>query len=50
MVRCPVGDVSRVRLWLSQWNSSGEMATSLVRVVGEKRASLVRRVMRCRTI
>jgi hypothetical protein len=35
-----------VRLWLSQWNSHAEIASSLVRVVGENRCSDFLRVMK----
>jgi len=36
--------------WLSQWNREGPRARSRVRVEGEKRASLLRRVMNSRSV
>ncbi len=50
MYRWPVGEAVVVVLWLSQWNSDGPRARSRVRVEGEKRASLLLRVMNSRSV
>ena len=48
MYRCRVGEAAVVVLWLSQWNREGPRAR--VRVEGEKRASLLLRVMNNRSL
>jgi hypothetical protein len=50
MKRWPVEAAAVVVLWLSQWKSAGPRARSRQRVEGEKRASLLRRVMNSRSV